>query len=487
MRIAIGGVFHETNSFVSSATTLSDFRDYQLAEGEAMLEYGNTRSEIGGFIAGCERAGATVVPTIFTAAVPGGAVEHADFEVIVDRLVAALDVARPDGVLLCLHGAMSTTACGDADGEVVLRVRDVLDPAVPVVATLDLHANTSDAMVRGLDALVGYDTYPHVDMYERGVEAAELLASGQRRVATHHKVSLITAPQVQYTDVSPMREIMQRVHELEAVEDVVVSVTAGFPYANVDCLGMSVLASGTDCAAATEVGRLLADEVLAQADEFRFEALPVADAVERALGLEGPVVLVDSADNVGGGSPADGTAILEEWLRRNGTGLVVAIADPESVAAAFAAGTGAIARLRVGGKTDDRHGRPVELTARVRLLSDGRYTTRGSYNRGFVVQMGRTAVVETHGNTIVLSERRAMPFDAEQLLSVGVSPAACRALVVKSAVAWRAAYGPYAREVIEVDAPGVCTANIARLPYAEPRRELMRPLPPLTGGRQLLS
>lgn len=484
MRVAIGGLFHETNSLVSEPTSLSDFHDYQFATGEDLFSFRSTRSEVGGFLAGCDEHDWTPVPSLYAAAIPNGLVDDHAFDVLcaemVDRMLASGQ--RPDGALLSLHGAMATAQRADADGEVVRRVRDALGPEIPLIVTVDFHSNTSELMTEGVDALLGYDTYPHVDMYERGREAATVLASilkhgaPQRRTTVHRKLPLITPPQVQYSDAEPIRSIMASVHAWEAKEDVVISVTPGFPYAYASCLGLSVVASSPDAALAAQVCETIAADVTAREEEFTFAALSVEEAVDRALrATQLPVILVDSADNVGGGGPGDGTTILGEWLRRGGSGLVVALADPESVARAFRVGIGSEVQLSVGGHTDSWHGAPVEVTGRVRLLSDGRYTHQGSYNRGFTVNMGRTAVIEAHGNTIALSERRVMPFDAQQLLSLGVSPQYCRAIVVKSAVAWRAAYGDYAQEVIEVDAPGVCTANLSRLDYNAEQAVMVRP------------
>lgn len=483
MRVAIGGLFHETNSLVAEQTSPSDFHTYQFAAGEELLAFRSTRSELGGFLLGCDEFDWVPLPTLYAAAVPGGLVDHDTFEALVGELIERMTAppGPPDGVLISLHGAMATTRNPDADGEVMRRLFEELGPDVPVVLTVDFHSNTTDLMSRHVDALIGYDTYPHVDMYERGREAAVVLAnilSGKRRrrETVHYKLPIITAPQVQYSDVEPIRSIMASVHDWESKEDVVVSVTPGFPYTYAPCLGLSVVASSPDGALAAEVCKAIGAEVESRDDGFTFAALSVEEAVDRALrATHQPVVLVDSADNVGGGGPGDGTAVLEEWLRRGGSGLVVALADPASVTQAVAVGVGAEVRLAVGAHTDSRHGNPVELTGRVRLVSDGRYTNRGSYNTGFTVNMGRTVVIECHGNTIALSERRVMPFDAQQLLSLGVSPQFCRAIVVKSAVAWRAAYGEYAKEVIEVDAPGVCTASLHRLDYDDEQRAMIRP------------
>jgi microcystin degradation protein MlrC len=374
---------------------------------------------------------------------------------------------------------MATTECADADGELLRRLTDALGPEIPVVATVDFHANTSSMMTANVDALLGYDTYPHVDMFERGREAAsvlsEVLRAGERRTVAHFKVGIITPPQVQYTDLAPMRTIMKQVHAAESLNDVVVSVTPGFPYAESPCMGLSVVASASDPACAAQVASAIADEINARSDDFAFAALSVEEAVDRALRAAGPVVLVDSADNVGGGGPGDGTAILHEWLRRRGSGLIVALTDPLAVDAAAKAGVGSDVMLTVGGRTDDMHGSPVELTGTVRLISDGRYIHRGSYMTGITTQMGRSVVIDSAGNTVVVTERRVMPFDAQQFLSLGVSPAYCQALVVKSAVAWRAAYGEFARQIIEVDAPGICTANLHRLGLSEQHARMIRP------------
>jgi microcystin degradation protein MlrC len=489
MRVAVGGLMHETNTFARETTALADFQAYQFAVGKAIYGFRGVKNEVGGFLDGCEEQGWEVVPSLYGVALPGGLVDHDVFEALVDRMVGELSsYAKPDGVLLALHGAMVTTRSNDADGELLARVASHLGPDVPIVTTIDFHANTTDAMTRHVDALIGYDTYPHVDMYQRGREAvtvlADVLRGGARRAVVHRKVGLITPPQAQYSDAEPVRSIMERVHAFEAAEGVSVSVTPGFPYADIDSLGLSVVASSSDPLCAKQVADLVAADVESHGDEFHYTTYSVAEAVDRALRVEGPVALVDSADNVGGGSPGDGTAILAEWFTRGGSGLVVSLTDEEAVRACNQAGVGATAHLSVGGKTDDRHGSPVELTGSVRMLADGHYVHRGSYATGITTHMGRTAVVESLGNTVVLTEKRVMPFDAQQWLSLGISPAYCRAFVVKSAVAWRAAYGDYPREVIDVDAPGICSGNLQRLNLSGQRTRMFRPRGPSGGTKQ---
>lgn len=481
MRVAVGGIFHETNTFASGLTSLGDFRAYQFADGAALLRYRNTRSELGAFIALGEEQGWDILPALYAAAVPSGTVEQSACDHLTSALLERLFAnERPDGVLLALHGAMVAEHHADPDGELVNTVVAAVGPDVPVVVTVDFHANLSDLIAQGVEAVIAYDTYPHVDMFDRGQEAVEVLAEAlgkrRRRAVIHRKLPLLTAPQTQYTAARPMQEIMQRVRELEADEGVQVSVAPGFPYADVDCAGFSINASGHERLLLSQLVDSLAHFVLSRRDRFRFEPLSVGDAVSRAnRSSRTPVILVDSADNIGGGSPGDGTVILAEWMRRNLSGLVVTLADPEAVAAAVDAGVGRRVRVDVGGKTDDRHGEPAPIDGYVKLLSDGAYRHLGTYNQGFLTRMGRTAVLEVAGNTVIVSERKAMPFDRQQLLSLGVDPVHHRALVVKSAVAWRAAYGEVAGEVIEVDTPGICTGHLSHLHYSEPRRRMLPP------------
>ena len=480
MRVAVGGLMHETNTYARAATTLADFEAYQFAVGTELFSFRGTRTELGGFLDGCEELGWQVVPSLYAVALPSGLVDHGVFEALVDRMADAISGGqRPDGVLLALHGAMVTTRSTDADGDLLARMAALLGPEIPVVATVDFHANTTDAMTDHVDGLIGYDTYPHIDMYERGREAvtvlADVLRRGARRVVAHQKLGLITPPQAQYSDAEPLRSIMEKAHALETAEGLSITVTPGFPYADIDSLGLSVVVTSDDPLSAKQVAETMASDIEARAGEFTFATMSVADAVDRALRVDGPVALVDSADNVGGGSPGDGTAILAEWLARGGSGLVVSLTDADAVQVCFQAGVGSTAKLMVGAKTDERHGLPVELSGSVRVLADGRYVHRGTYATGITTHMGRTAVVESQGNTIVLTENRVMPFDSQQWLSIGISPAYCRAFIVKSAIAWRAAYGEYAREVVDVDAPGICTGNLLRLRLSGDRSGMIRP------------
>jgi microcystin degradation protein MlrC len=275
-----------------------------------------------------------------------------------------------------------------------------------------------------------------------------------------------------------MRSIMHSVHDWERKPGVLsITATAGYPYSDVSRLGMTVTAYATaGQELADHCSREIAAFMWARRKEFTVRNTSTYDAVRQAMAApEGPVILVDVADNIGGGTLGDGTVLLRELLAQRAPGAVVTLADPESVSAAIAAGVHHEVQIRAGGKSDSFHGDPVPLRGTVRLISDGVYTHRGSYMPGLQVQMGRTAVIASGGVEIVVMERKAMPFDAEQLRCLGIEPAQRRIIVVKSAIAWKAAYGDIAKHVIYVDTPGLCSSDLSTFAY----RKRPRPVYPL--------
>ena len=471
-RIAIGGIWHETNGFAAGLTELDDFRAYQYAEGAALLErYRGTGTELGGMIGAAGDCDFELLPTLFAGAVPSATISRSALDALCVGICARLaEFGSVDGMLLVLHGA-AAEGIDDADAFVLERIREVLPRPCPIAATFDFHANLSEAMVAGADVLVGYDTFPHVDMAERGAEAARLLArlleSPQRRARALAKVPLLSVPQKQATDREPARSVMSALHDIEAKAGVWCgSVALGFPYADAPHLGASVLVYADDEQSAQCSAEMLAGEIWSRRESFDIALVAPDVAVAEALGSpQWPVVLVDPADNVGGGSAGDGTVILEALVRQRAKDAVVVIAEPEAVAAAAAVGEGGAFEAPVGAKVDDRHGAPVPIRGVVTRLGDGRYVHKGTYMTGYETSMGRCAVVDADGIRILLTSRRTMPFDAEQLRCMGIEPAEQRIIVVKSASAWRAAFESVARHIIFVDTPGVCASNLEHFEY----------------------
>jgi len=482
MKILIGGLWHETNTFAAGYTDLEGFRQYQYAEGQEIIEkYRGTRTELGGFLDQAALEGWQLVPTVYAAALPSALIRRDTYEFLVDRLLSGF--RNPvDGVLLTLHGAMVAEGVDDCEADLLSRVRDALGPQRPLVATFDIHANLSEAAFRYADLLIGYDTYPHVDVYDRGLEAArwlaELVRTGSRPAKAFRKLPVLTVPQAQETDVAPMRNIMAAVHDWESRHSrLSTSVAVGFPYADVPRVGVSVVAYLDNGGNVTEsCAEALAQEIWEARRNFVVRNVSSEESVQRAMrAAEGPVILVDVADNIGGGAPGDGTELLRTLLAAGASRAVVTIADPDGVEQAVAAGVGSEVELRMGGKHDRFHGEPILARAKVLRITEGAYTHRGSYMTGLRVSMGKTAVVECSGVEVMLTERKAMPFDAEQLRSVGIEPSSKHIIVVKSAIAWKAAYEEIAKEVIYVDTPGICSSNLNRFTY----RAIPRPIYPL--------
>ncbi|MBI2493065.1 MAG: M81 family metallopeptidase [Candidatus Rokubacteria bacterium] len=482
MRFFIAMFAHETNTFSTLPTDRRQFEARALRYGGEILEaYRGTGTCLGGMIDAAAARGVTLVPSLAAAASPAGRVSADFYEQTKARLLADLRAAAPlDGVLLDLHGAMVPEAAEDGEGDLLRAVRAALGPAVPVGVTLDFHANVSADMVAHATLLHGYKTYPHVDMDARGREAAERLAdvaAGRLRPAVAWRQTPLLPPIAgQLTARGPMRRLSDLADGMEHDPRVVsVSVFAGFPLADIRDAGLSVyVATDGDRPLAERLADELARTAWEHRREFLHTALPVEAAVAKALAAAGrPVVLADIADNTGGGAAGDTTEVLRELLRVGARGVTVAcVWDPAAVAACARAGVGATVTVEVGGKVDPSHGAPVPVTGRVRTLSDGRFVHRGPMFRGLEGRLGPTAVLDVNDLKIVLISYRWQTLDPEMIRFVGIDPAAERILVVKSSVHYRAAFEPIAHEVIEVDAPGLSSSNLARFSFKHVRRPI---------------
>jgi microcystin degradation protein MlrC len=491
MRVVVGGIWHETNTYAVGATELDAFEHRGWHKGEDMLRaMAPTRTEVGGMLAGSAEVGIKVLPAAFASATPSGIVTDDAWNALADDLLQRIAPAGRfdgDGVLLSLHGAMVTASLDDPEGVLLEAVRAAVGPDVPIVVTIDLHANVSQAMARFADVIIGYDTCPHVDPFDRGREAAHVMARilrGEiRPTLALAKPGIIVPPRGAWTERSPMATLFERVYALETDPRVVaISITAGFPPADVSCAGMAVLVTTDgDAALAQRLADELSEEAWRLRSDFVFPNLALDDAVALALDAGAfPIVMVDLGDSVGAGSTGDGAMIFAELIRRGARGAVVALADPAVVAQAVQAGVGARLDVRVGGKLDPRLGLPVEMQARVRLISDGEFAYSGPYMTGQRTSMGTTAVLEDDaGNKAVVSEHKTLPFDHEQLRSVGISPENCRIIIVKTAISWRAAYGHLAKQVLYVDTPGPACDDLRTFYFTR----VPRPIYPLDQER----
>ncbi len=487
MRLFLAMMSHETNTFSNVPTDRAQFEARHLHYGGEILEtFRGTGTCLGGMIDAALRTGATLLPSVAVSASPAGRVTGDIYRAVKERMLADLGTAgRLDGVLLDLHGAMVPEGLDDGEGDVITAVRDLVGPDVPIAVTLDFHGNLSAAMVKQATLLHGYKTYPHVDMRERGAEAAlrllDVVAGRLRPTAAFRKPPMLPPLGNQGTARGPMRRLYDLAGEMEQDPRVIsVSVFAGFPFSDIPDAGLGIyVATENDQALAERLAEKLARVAWEHRLEFLHTALPVKEAVAKALAAEGrPIVLADMADNTGGGAAGDGTELLRELVRVGARSAVVAcLWDPAAVRECAKAGVAARVTLEVGGKVDDRHGAPLSVTGTVRTLSDGRFVHKGPMMRGLPGRLGTTAVLDVDDVKVILISYRWQTLDPEMIRFVGLDPLAEKILVVKSTIHYRAAFEPIAKEIIEVDAPGLSSSNLARFTFKRIRRPIF-PLDP---------
>ena len=471
MRIGIASLSHESNTFASFPTTYEDFR---FVRGQEIIEqYRPTFHEVGGFIAGAEAYGYEIVPLMGAVATPAGAVEAETYESLLEELLGLIRDAMPlDGLLLGLHGAFVAENYPQGDGETTRRVREIVGPNFPVVVTHDYHGNVPPQLVEDATALIIYKTCPHIDQRERGLQAAELITRTVRGEV--RPVSSIAKPELVYniafhnTNMRPMKPVMDAAIELEGQPGILAaSVAAGYQYADVPWMGpcIVVVADGDQELADREAQRL-ADMMWSTRDELLPKIPGPAEAVAMAIASEEkPVSMMEMGDNIGGGSAGDSTFVLEELRKQGASGWVMALYDPEAVAACAAAGIGARLTLPVGGKVDDEHGPTLTVEGTVRTLHDGKFIeTEVRHGGGRDWDQGLTAVLATGGGLLVLDSKRTPPMSFNQLRSVGIMPEQQEIFVAKGSVAPRAAYEPVSARIIEVDSGGA--TSISRPPEA---------------------
>lgn len=506
-RVAVAQIAHETNVFSSLKTDFAAFEASGLHLGQAALESArNTNSEFGGFITGAETYGFELIPILAVWATPSGIVTSDAIErlsqLLDEGLRQAMSAGPLDGVLLALHGAMVTENDDDGEGQILHQVRLTVGDDVPIVGTLDLHANISQRMVDLADVLIGYDTYPHVDMAERAQEACSVLDRLMRGelhpTSALRKPPMLPTSQRMTTGRMPMRALIERAYAMEEDPRVIdVTIAGGFPPSDVFDAGFGVLVTTDDDA---DLAAQLADELAAQAWSLRdgflggvasFEhaaelihALDDDSDVEMPVG--GPLVLVDIADNPWTGGPGDSAELVRFLFAEQVEGAAVAIVkDPEIVRAAVEAGPGGTITGNLGGKTDRLHGDPLPIRAYVKLLSDGHYVNDGPMMEGLMVDLGPTALLlcepldgpPAPPVEVLVTTRAETPVDLNVFRCHGVEPTRHRVLGLKGKGHFRAAFEPIARRVVLVEGPGITGADLSRLTFKKIRRPIW-PLDP---------
>jgi microcystin degradation protein MlrC len=489
MRIAIGGISHETSTFAPAPTTLHDFETGMgFFRGPDVLErFRGTNNCTGGFITGAARHGYKAVPLLWTFAYPGGLIPRADYDTLKDEFLDRLAQAgRVDGVLLDLHGAMVIEGIDDGDGDFIEAVRRAVGPDCPIVATFDLHGNHTQRRLDAASAVIGFDTYPHVDMAERGEEAAALIVRiirGEiRPVMAFRPLPLFWSAACQVTAYPPIDEAFRLVHEAERRPGILsITLATGFPWADVPHLGASVIvvADGDRNLAGTTADEI-GDWIWQRRERWHRRPLSVSEALE--LGerqAHYPIMLADMADNTGGGAPGDSTEVLRTFVERDlPDALVLYLVDNAAARQAHAAGIGKRIHVELGGKSHPLQGPPLPLDVDVVALSDGKFTYDGPMYAGLTGDLGLSAWLRQRGVNVIVVSGRMQPLDQAFARTLGIDCAAMKYIGVKSAVHFRSGFEKIAGSIHNIGAQAVHSHDFARLPY----RRRRRPMYPVEDG-----
>ena len=481
MKILIARLNHETNTFSPVPTTLESFAP---TYGDAAYRNNKgMRTAMAAFIDLAEGLGATLITPLSATANPSGKVHAAAYDALTERIVSAAPGC--DAILLDLHGAMVAENSADGEGDLLARVRAAA-PGVPIGVALDLHGNITQKMVDHADVLVGFKTYPHVDMYETGAHAARLLLAmlqgGPRHSVRWHSLPLMSHTLRSTTLEGAMLRAVDAARAAEQEGTPAVTVFAGFSLADIAAPCMSVVVTGY--ASDPQAGQALADRIARQIwddrAQFVYDSEPLQDSLVRAQtlaqGASRPVLLLDHSDNCMSGGTCDAMDVLEAALGQGLDDIAVGpLCDPQAVQALLQAGVGEQVVLELGNKVPLTQlgitKQPLQVTGRVLAISDGEYTVTGPIYTGQRCGMGRTALLDIGRAQIVVTELPHEPWDLGVFGCVGMDPTAFRFVLLKSRMYCRPVFVPLAHALVECDSPsGVTSSNYALFPFSQVRR-----------------
>jgi microcystin degradation protein MlrC len=482
-RIAVGGFLHETNTFAPTKATYEDFVHgggwpSMGLGGDVLKIMRNINVGLAGFAEAADANGWELAPTISCGASPSAHVTEDAFERIVKVLVDGIAAAgRLDAVYLDLHGAMVTEHLDDGEGEILARVRKVIGNGIPLVASLDLHANVTPEMVEHADALIAYRTYPHIDMAETGRAAAKhlalLLDTKQRFAKAFRQLPFLIPISWQCTDDQPTKGIYEKLAALESDAVPTLSFAPGFPAADFEGCGPSVFAYGRTQADADAAADQIAALVASHENNFDGRIYSPDEGVRHAMELsksaKKPIIIADTQDNPGAGGDSDTTGMLRALVRNKASAATGVIYDPQSAKAAHDAGVGAKVTLALGGKSGIPGDAPYQETFIVEKLSDGKFVAPGPYYGGREMDMGPSAALRIGDVRVVVSSHKAQLADQSMYRYVGIEPTEQAILVNKSSVHFRADFEPIAEKLLICAAPGAMPADPAALPWTRLR------------------
>lgn len=480
MRVAIGGVIHETNTFCKGLTPATDFR--QWAGEEIIKQNKGVRSYAGGAIEAAERLGIELIPTFVASATPSATIARDAYESLRDRVLDGIREAGDlDAVCLTLHGAGVAEGYDDIEGDMVRRTREIVGDDTPIVVTLDLHGNMTQEMVDHADALFPCHFYPHIDMYERGQEAIEMipkLIAGEIKPAKHLTVMPMVIPTTT-SNLPPIKDINEICFEHEQHPKVIdCAMCHGFAPADIPQIGITIMVmTDNDPDLAKSVAEDVAGKIWERREEFRPTLRTAEEAIQAALATEGrPVVLNEASDNPGGGGPGDGTHLLRAMLAAGLNDATFGfIWDPVVAEQAHEAGPGATIDIELGGRTEELHGEPIRTSAYVKSVTDGKFIQQSPMGQGGRIDLGKMARLIIDGVDVIVGSRRSQTLDAELFLLHGIDVMRYKIVAIKSSAHFRAGFEPIAHAIIQADTPGLNSVDLSSFTY----HRVNRPIWPL--------
>jgi microcystin degradation protein MlrC len=482
-KILIGEFKHETNSFSPFPTNMKSFRDRHIFEGNEIIDYfEGTKVEIGGFIDVAKRENFKLIPTIAANAMPAGKVTLDVYNYVKNSILDGIRQNKDiKGVLLALHGAMVLEDSQDGEGDLLEAIRLEVGSYIPIIVSLDLHVNLTEKMMKNATAFFPFDTYPHVDMYETGVRAAQCmvdtLRKKQKPIMSHRKLPILS-PSLE-TSIEPCKSFSIMTKEWEKQDGVIsVSVSYGFPWSDVEGCGISVTAvTNNNKEQADIIVEDIEKKLLARYKEFIKVFETPETAIEKALMFDGkPVVFAEVSDNPGGGGPEDGTHLLRKMIEMKVENAGVAfICDPEAVDKAIQAGVTSKVKISLGAKSTSIVGQPIECEAVVKTITDGIYRNEGFVEHGVINNIGRTVVLGIDGIDVIVAEKRIQPYCPSIFRRMGLEPSKMKIVVVKSSLHFKASYDPISPLIIFVDTPGIMSPALINYEF----KNVKRPIFPL--------
>ena len=486
MKILIAMMKHETNTFSPIVTDWQRFESWSAYFGtKALAFYENTGMPTAAYIKLAREAGAEIVLPVAAEAMPAGIVSEDAYnrmtQSICDAVVAGCDLA-----LLDLHGAMVAETALDGEGTLLERIRSIA-PDLPIGVTCDFHCNLTQKMIDNCTALIGYKTYPHVDMYQVGMQVGRVVLDSVKGkvnpVMVHTQLPLLSHTLKQGTDDQPVKSLITACREAEKQDSILAATFfGGFPLADVPDAGSSTLVvADADKIIAEQKSREIADLAWQQRTDFVYHCRPLPDSIKEAKQFcEYPVILLDHEDNCGSGGTQDVMAVIKEIIEQDLDGVAVAaVCDPGAVAEMQKAGVGSEITIMLGGKTDmpslSLQAKPLVLNGKVRVLSDGRWTVHGPMYTGVQVDMGPSAVFDTGKLKIVVVSVHHEPWDVGVFTSLGIQPQHEKYLLLKSRIHYRAGFASIGKHTLPCDGEGVTTSRNELLRY----QNLRRPIYPL--------